>query len=105
MLDRATTTAVIARRTVLRMRAPRDAKGHVGEARRKATGVLSGGFALGWEQPRAQLEHGLGVDLAHPALGHAEDLADLGQRQAFVVVEREHDLLALGHPIDRLERI
>src|SRR5579875_2533005 len=37
----------------------------------------SGGSAVGQAEPAAQLHHGLGVDLAHPALGHAEHLADL----------------------------
>ena len=35
-------------------------------------------------------------------LRHAEDLADLGQRQALVVVEREDEALPLGHPLDGL---
>src|SRR4051812_22952391 len=54
-----TITAVIVRRTVLRMRAPRDAKGHDGEARKgRARPAGLGGFALGRHQARAQLEHG-----------------------------------------------
>ncbi len=40
-------------------------------------------------QAGPQLENGLGVDLAHPALGHAQDLADLRQGQTFVVVQRQ----------------
>ena len=42
------------------------------------------------------------MDLAHAALGHAEHLADLGQRQVLEVVEGQDDLLPLGHPLDRL---
>ena len=34
-----------------------------------------------------QMEHGLGVDLAGAALGHPEDVADLGKVQTFVVVQ------------------
>ena len=41
-----------------------------------------------------QLQDRPGVDLADPALGDAEHLADLGQGQAFVVVKGEDDLLA-----------
>ncbi len=51
-------------------------------------------------EPRPQLEHGLGVDLAHPALGYTEYLTDLGQRQALVVVEREHDLFPIAEAVD-----
>jgi hypothetical protein len=36
-------------------------------------------LALRGLEAAAQLEHRLGVDLADPALGDAEDLADLGQ--------------------------
>jgi hypothetical protein len=35
------------------------------------------------------------VDLTHTGFGHAEDLADLGQREAFEVVQRDDDLLSL----------
>ena len=51
-----------------------------------------------------ELQHGLGVDLAHPALGDPQDVADLGQGQAFVVVEGEHGLLPLGHLADGLDQ-
>src|SRR6185312_13628782 len=40
------------------------------------------GLALGLGQPTPQLEDRLGVDLADPALGDAEQTADLGERQA-----------------------
>jgi hypothetical protein len=50
----------------------------------------------------AQVEHGLGVDLADPGLGDAEHSADLLQGQVLVVVEREDDLLALGQAVDGL---
>ncbi len=51
-------------------------------------------------QLRAQLEHRLGVDLADPALGDAEHVADLGEREPLVVVEGDHGLLALGQGVD-----
>ena len=40
------------------------------------------------------------MDLADPALGDAEDLADLGEGQALVVVERDDGLLAFGQGVD-----
>ena len=49
----------------------------------------------------AQLQHRLGVDLADARLGHPEHVADLGEREALVVVERDDDLLALGQLVDR----
>ena len=51
-------------------------------------------------QLRTELAQRLGVDLAHPALGDAEDLADLRQRQAVVVVHHQHGPLPLGHAVD-----
>jgi hypothetical protein len=42
------------------------------------------------------------VHLADAALGDAEHLADLGEGEALVVVERDDDLLALGQRVDRL---
>src|ERR1700722_7148565 len=53
-------------------------------------------------QSCSELQYCLGVDLAHTALGHAEDLADLGQGQAFVVVERQDGALALTQLHDGL---
>ena len=50
-----------------------------------------------------ELQDGLGVDLADPALGHTEDVADLGQGQTFVVVEREDRLLPFAHLADGLD--
>src|SRR5579884_2322849 len=49
----------------------------------------------------AQLQDGLRVHLADPALGDAEHLPDLGQREAFVVVEGDDDLLPLRQRVDR----
>src|SRR3712207_7245218 len=40
------------------------------------------------------------VKLRHARLGDPEDLADLSQGQVLVVVERDHQLLALGQPRD-----
>src|SRR3954470_22076700 len=49
---------------------------------------------------RAQVEDGLGVQLTDTALGHAEDAADVGQRESLEVVEADHDLLPLGQLLD-----
>src|SRR5215213_6523845 len=48
-----------------------------------------------------ELEDRLGVHLADARLGDAQDLADLGQSEALVVVEGGQDLLALTEPVDR----
>ena len=53
------------------------------------------------EQAGAELEHGLAVDLADPALADAEDRADLGEGHRLVVVEAEHRAFALGQRQDR----
>src|SRR5215211_9360140 len=47
-----------------------------------------------------ELEDRLGVHLADAGLGDAQDLPDLGQGEALVVVEGDHDLLALAEPVD-----
>src|SRR4051812_24848522 len=47
-------------------------------------------------QPRLEPQHRLGVQLGDARLGDAEDLADLPQGQVLVVVEGDHELLALG---------
>src|SRR3954452_5233822 len=52
-------------------------------------------------QPRLESQHGLGVHLGDARLGHAEHLADLPQGQVLVVVEVDHELLALGQGGDR----
>ena len=49
-----------------------------------------------------QADHGLGVELRDARLGHAEDLADLAQGQVLVVVEGDHEPLALGQRLDRV---
>src|SRR5690606_18040876 len=59
----------------------------------------SGGLALGGDQAAPQLGDRLAVDLADPALGHAEHLADLGQGEAVVVVERDDVALAGGEAL------
>ena len=51
-------------------------------------------------QLRAELAQRLGVDLTHPALGDAEDVADLGEGQTVVVVHHQHGPLPLGHAVD-----
>src|SRR4029453_1933074 len=50
-----------------------------------------------------ELEDRLGVHLADPRLGDAQDLTDLGQGEALVVVS-DHDLLALTEPVDRADQ-
>src|SRR5262245_53586897 len=49
-----------------------------------------------------QAQDRLRVQLRDARLGHAEHLADLAQRELFVVVERHDELLALGQACDRL---
>src|SRR5215213_5231644 len=53
-------------------------------------------------EPRLQAQDGLRVQLRDPGLGDAEDLADLPQGQVLVVVEGDHELLALGQRGDRV---
>src|SRR5580765_2892002 len=53
-------------------------------------------------KPALEPQDRLRVELRHTRLGDAEDLADLAQRQVLVVVEREHELLALGQIRDRV---
>src|SRR5215210_682929 len=53
-------------------------------------------------QPGLQAQHGLGVQLGDARLGDAEDLPDLPQGQVLVVVERDHELLALRQRRDRV---
>src|SRR3954452_15646768 len=53
-------------------------------------------------QQGLEAQNGLGVQLRDARLGHAEDLPDLPQRQVLVVVERDHELLALGQGGDRV---
>ena len=50
-----------------------------------APGRLASGQLVA--QPLPQVEHRLGVDLAGAALGHTQDLADLGEVQTLVVVQ------------------
>ena len=46
-------------------------------------------------EPGSNPQHGLTVDLTHPRLADFEDLADLAQIQLLVVVEGQHEALAL----------
>src|SRR5579859_1215454 len=71
--------------------------------------LAGGAWSVGGEWPRlhagearAQAQNGLRVELGDPRLGHAEHIADLPQGQLLVVVESDHDLLALGQRRDRL---
>src|SRR5215210_5729064 len=51
---------------------------------------------------RAERQYGLGVKLGYARLGDAQDLADLAEREALVVVEGNHQALALGQRFDRI---
>src|SRR3954449_5664215 len=53
-------------------------------------------------QPGLEAQHGLRVQLGDARLGDAEDLADLAEGQVLVVVEGDHELLALGQGGDRV---
>src|SRR5215217_5984496 len=64
-----------------------------------APGLVAQVVAL---QAALQPQHRLGVQLRDAGLGHAEDFTDLAQRQVLVVVERDHELLALGQGRDRV---
>src|SRR5215210_2091258 len=55
-------------------------------------------------QAALEPQHRLGVQLRDPRLGHAQHLADLAQRQVLVVVERDHELLALRQRRDRVRQ-
>src|SRR5215218_8087328 len=66
-----------------------------------ALGLVAEVVAL---QPALEPQHRFGVQLRDARLGHAEDLADLAQRQVLVVVERDHELLALRQRRDRIRQ-
>ena len=68
-------------------------------ARCQPEGRVSGQLVA---QPLPQVEDCLGVNLAGPALGHAENVADLGKVQTLVVVEGQHLALAVVQALDRL---
>src|SRR4051812_38362349 len=107
IVDTTTDKARTVRTTMLRMDALPNVNECVGEAqgseaRDHARDARLRRFAFRRDKARPELQHGLRVDLTHTTLGDAQDLTDLGQRESFVVVQREHDLLALGHAIDRL---
>src|SRR6478735_4196157 len=53
-------------------------------------------------QPGLQAQDRLGVELRDAGLGDAEHLADFAEGQLLVVVEGDHELLALGQAGDRL---
>ncbi len=77
--------------------------GRPAEGRSRSRGYSRAGAGGGRAgQPRLQAEDRLRVQLRDAGLGHAEHLADLAQGQLLVVVERDHELLALGQPCDRL---
>src|SRR5690606_11499193 len=51
-------------------------------------------------QPCAQTHRGLAVDLAGARFAHAQHRADLAQVQLLLVVQRQHQPLALGQAVD-----
>src|SRR4051794_16359380 len=53
-------------------------------------------------QARLQPEHGLRMQLGDARLGHAEDFPDLAQGEVLVVIQGDHELLALGQGGDRV---
>src|SRR4051794_13610630 len=55
-------------------------------------------------QPGLESQHGLRVQLGDARLRDPEDLADLPQGQVLVVVEGDHELLALGQRGDRVRQ-
>src|SRR4051794_17851297 len=59
---------------------------------RRGSGIGSGDVG----ELAAQVQDGLRVQLADPALGHAEHPADVGQGEALEVVQADDDLLPLG---------
>ena len=65
-------------------------------ARQAGSGRNSGSADAGGAEARTQVEHRLGVDLRHAALGDAEHLADLGKRETLVVVEGQDQLSRSG---------
>ena len=69
-------------------------RAHGSRAARRPSGDAGGGH------PGPQVQHGLGVDLRHPALAHPEHPADLGERETLVVVQRQDELLPLGQLVD-----
>src|SRR3954462_15159089 len=53
-------------------------------------------------EPGLEAEDRLRMELGDAGLGDAEHLADLAERQLFVVVERHDELLALAQARDRV---
>src|SRR4051794_12856147 len=68
----------------------------------RATGKLPSVPQVVSLQARLEPQHRLRMQLGDARLGHAEDLADLAQGEVLVVVERDHELLALGRGGDRV---
>src|SRR5215207_6848153 len=66
-----------------------------------APGLVAQVVAL---QAALEPQHRLRVQLRDAGLGHAEDLTDLAQRQVLVVVERDHELLALRQRRERVRQ-
>src|SRR5882757_7488806 len=57
-------------------------------------------------QPRAQANQRLPMDLTDPRFGYFENFADFAQVHILIVVERQHQLLALGQRVDgRRQRV
>src|SRR3954464_10417401 len=57
-------------------------------------------LSLRLDELETELPHSFRVDLADARLRDAEDLADLREREALEVIERDDDLLSLGERVD-----
>ena len=55
-----------------------------------------------FDEPVTQAEDRLRVNLAHSRFGDVEHGADLGECETFEVVERHHEPVPLGQPVDRI---
>src|SRR5581483_9688226 len=71
-------------------------------SRRMPGQALGSGARHGPGDAGLQAQDRLRVELGDARLRHPEHLPDLAQRQLLVVVERDHELLALGQPRDRV---
>ena len=72
----------------------------LGHRRARAYAALDRGLLDLPLHSHLQPQDGLRVQLRDAGLGHAEHLADLAQGQLLVVVERDHELLAVGQALD-----
>src|SRR5919198_2142493 len=74
----------------------------VGATEAEFSDLLSAGSCYRRGEPGFQTQNGFRMQLGDSRLRHAENLADLPQGQLLVVVQRYHELFALGKPRDRV---